>query len=231
MKIKLFTIPNVITLLNLICGSLAAVFALMFNDLQMAFYLIVLAAVFDFFDGFTARLLGSFSAVGKELDSLADVISFGFAPSAIMLNIYMALGGDAYLGFAMFIFAAFAALRLAKFNIDESQHDEFEGLPTPAAALFVGSAGWLFAEGMFVIHPYYIIGVAVCLSWFMVSNIRMFALKFKNFSVKDNVLRYSFLVASLIAIIVFRIAAIPFIIMGYIVVSMIKGMVCSKCRE
>lgn len=231
MKIKLFTIPNILTLMNLLCGSLAALYALQFDNLQVAFFFIVIAAVFDFFDGFVARLLGSFSEVGKQLDSLADVISFGFAPSAILFNIYMASGGTLYLGFAVFVVAAFSALRLAKFNIDDTQHDEFEGLPTPACALFIGSAGYLFAAGMFAVHPYYVIGVAVCLSWFLISRIRMFALKFKNFSFKDNVLRYSFLAASVVALALLQIAALPFIIMAYILISAVKGMVCSKCTK
>lgn len=231
MKIRLFTIPNVITLMNLVCGSLSALYALKYDNLQVAFFLMIAAAVFDFFDGFVARLLGSFSEVGKQLDSLADMVSFGFAPSAILFSMYINSGGDGPLGYAVFIVAAFAALRLAKFNIDETQHDEFEGLPSPACALFIGSAGYLFAEGFFSVHPYYVVGVAVCMSWFMISRIRMFALKFKNFSFKDNALRYSFLIVAVAGIAVFRIAAVPFVIMGYILVSAVKGMICAKCSK
>ena len=150
--------PNIVTLCNLLCGSAATVYALVLSDLQTAFWLVVAAAVFDFLDGFTARLTGSFSPVGKELDSLSDMVSFGVAPSSVLFVMYQtqsgafAGGGIDPWGFAVFILAAFSALRLAKFNIDESQSYEFEGLPTPAAALLVCSAGYLFADGVYAVR-------------------------------------------------------------------------------
>ena len=135
MKIKLFTLPNILTLCNLLCGAAAAVAALRFDNLQWPLLFIVAAAVFDFLDGFAARLFKSYSPLGKELDSLADCVSFGFAPSAILLNIYETSGGEGPWGYLVFILAAFSALRLAKFNIDENQSTQFIGMPTPAAAL------------------------------------------------------------------------------------------------
>lgn len=222
MKIRLFTIPNMLTLCNLLFGCAAAVYALRFDDIQTSFYCIVIAAIFDFFDGFAARLLGSYSAVGKELDSLADVVSFGFAPSAVLFSMYQQGGGAEMWGYAVFVLAAFSALRLAKFNIDENQSTEFIGMPTPAAALFVGSAGYLYGAGLYAIDPYTIIGIAIVLSYFLVCNTPMFALKFKNYGIKDNILRYSFVLLSAIALAVCQISAIPFIIMAYVAVSVLK---------
>lgn len=236
MKIRLFTLPNIITLMNLACGSVAAVYALMINDLKMAFYLIAAAAIFDFLDGFVARLTNSYSEIGKELDSLADVVSFGFAPSAILFNIFVYSGGhDIILGFSVFVVTVFSALRLARFNVDKTQSDEFVGMPVPACALFIAAIGYMFGEGMIDLSPYYAIGIALCLSWFLVSKIRMFALKFKTFAFKGNVLRYSFIVLSLVGVALLKIAtipiiaAIPLIIIAYVLVSMIRGMICAKC--
>ena len=122
MKIKLFTIPNLLTLSNLFCGSAAVVSALVWGDLKLAFGLMVLAAVFDFFDGFAARLLNQSSPIGLQLDSLADDISFGLAPAAIMYSLYQWMPGiwlpEGYPGLVVFVFTACAALRLAKFNIE-----------------------------------------------------------------------------------------------------------------
>ena len=143
MKIKLFTIPNCITLANLLCGIASIVFSLVYNDLQLAFALILASAVCDFFDGFAARLLKQYSAVGVQLDSLADMVSFGVAPAVAMSVLCGSMPSTFGLSdcwcevlcYIPFIIAAFSALRLAKFNIDESQKEEFEGLPTPASAI------------------------------------------------------------------------------------------------
>ena len=238
MKIRLITLPNIVTLCNLLCGSAATVYALVLSDLQTAFWLVVAAAVFDFLDGFTARLTGSFSPVGKELDSLSDMVSFGVAPSSVLFVMYQtqsgafAGGGIDPWGFAVFILAAFSALRLAKFNIDESQRYEFEGLPTPPAALLVCSAGYLFADGVYAVRPYYILLSALCLSYFLVSPVRMFALKFHGYGLHEpqNLLRYVFLLVSLAALVLFRIGAVPFIVMAYILVSLVRNIVMSLRR-
>lgn len=222
MKIRLFTIPNILTLCNLLCGSVAVLFALRFDDIQISFYLIIAAAIFDFLDGFVARLLKSYSPVGKELDSLADVISFGMAPSSILFSMYQLAGGTGWWGYAVFILAAFSALRLAKFNIDENQAYGFIGMPTPAAALFVSASGYLFAAGLYILNPYYTIGIAVVLSYFLVSNIPMFALKFTHYGFKGNELRYTFCLLSIVCVILWGIVAIPFIIMAYVLVSVIR---------
>lgn len=227
-KIRLFTLPNVITLGNLACGAAAVVFALRFNELQTAFWLVATAAALDFLDGFVARLTKQFSEVGKQLDSLCDMVSFGLAPSAVLYSMYTSVEGPEPWGYAVFVISLFSALRLAKFNIDELQSDSFVGLPTPACALFVVSAGWLFASGAFTIRPEFILAIAVFLSYLLISPLRMFALKFHDFSFKNNSIRYCFLALSAIGIAVFRIAAIPFIIMAYILISFVSGLVCSR---
>lgn len=231
MKIRFFTIPNLLTLCNLVCGSLAVLYALRFDNLHMAFILIVAGAVFDFFDGFAARLLGSYSELGKQLDSLADMISFGLAPSAILFSLFTMTDSESWIGFTVFIVAAFSALRLAKFNIDENQSSEFIGLPTPANALLIGAIGYLYNADLWEINPYFIIVLAVVMSFLLISPIRMFALKFHGFGIKGNEIRYGFMALSLISLILFAIAAIPFIIVAYILLSG-SIHICSKfCKR
>ena len=200
MKIKLFTIPNILTLCNLLSGCAAAVFALCVNDLQWAFWCVVVAAVFDFLDGFVARLLKSHSAIGKELDSLADMVSFGFAPAAVLYTMYAMTGGSDVWGFAVFVVAAFSALRLAKFNLDENQTTQFIGLPTPACALFFVSAGYLMQAGAFTAPAWVMIAAAVVFAGLLVCNVPMFALKFTHYRFAGNRVRYVFALCSLAAL-------------------------------
>lgn len=221
MKIKLFTLPNILTLCNLLCGAAAAVAALRFDNLQWPLLFIVAAAVFDFLDGFAARLFKSYSPLGKELDSLADCVSFGFAPSAILLNIYETSGGEGPWGYLVFILAAFSALRLAKFNIDENQSTQFIGMPTPAAALLVAASGYLAGTGMYMINPWFVVLLAFVLSCLLVCNVPMFALKFKHYGFRGNGVRYIFAGCAVVALIIWKILAIPFIIMAYVAVSMV----------
>lgn len=225
MKIRLFTIPNMLTLANLFCGCMAVLYLGTGHDLRKAFILITAAAIFDFLDGFAARMLKSYSEVGKQLDSLADMVSFGVAPSMVLFTMYAQSGGMEWFGYGQYIVftvALFSALRLAKFNIDETQKEEFSGLPTPACALFIASAGWIFSGGTLSIHPAYIIISALCLSYLLISPVRMFSLKFKNFGFKGNGLRYIFMGCALICLAFFKITAVPFIILGYIVTSILR---------
>lgn len=240
MKIKLFTIPNLLTLANLLCGSAAAVSALVYGDLVWAFWLVVAAAVFDFFDGFAARLLHSTSPIGVQLDSLADMVSFGFVPAAVLFELYGQVpdGFASVLGpqvldagcYAVFIITAFSALRLAKFNIDDSQHAEFEGLPTPACTLFCVSLGLLGATGEWVLDKSLIVLTALLMSWLLVSPVRMFALKFKGFGYRGNELRYGFIVACIVLLILLHARAVPVIILLYIVVSAIRWLAMRNKR-
>ena len=145
-------IPNSITSMNLVSGSIGVIFCLS-GDVRTAFVLMIASAVFDFFDGFAARMLGAYSEIGKELDSLADMVSFGLLP-ALMLHETMVLSGTAgtlsgtgnWISWLPLVLAAFSALRLAKFNLDERQHDSFIGLPTPAAAMICGSLAYYVAS-------------------------------------------------------------------------------------
>ena len=219
-------IPNAITCCNLICGCIATCFAFCGRP-AMALLFIVLGAVFDFFDGMTARLLGVSSPIGKELDSLADDVTFGVAPSTM---IFYELGVMDYpamleplrpvLPYVAFIMAAFSALRLAKFNLDERQAMGFIGLPTPANALFwgaliVGANHWIenHLSGLAII-----VGVLIS-CWLLVSEIPMFALKFKHWGWAENKLKYIFIITSALLLLIFRIPGIAMVIAWYVILS------------
>lgn len=209
MKIKLINFPNALTCCNLISGCIATCFAF-FHSPDLALLWIIIGAVFDFFDGMSARALHISSPIGKELDSLADDVTFGVAPSTIIFSqlIVMtfpsALGVlNNYIPFVAYIMAAFSALRLAKFNLDERQSMGFIGLPTPANALFWGSL-ILSAQNWFnsiAAGPWIIIVLMLISSWLLISEIPMFALKFKQWGFKGNELRYCFLIVSALIII------------------------------
>lgn len=238
-SIRLFTLPNALTLANLVAGAIAIVVALKTQDYELSFWLIIAAAVFDFFDGFAARLLKQQSELGVQLDSLADDISFGLAPAVVMYEIYCSTSSYYSLdtnimqplGYVVFIIAAFSALRLAKFNIDTTQSTEFEGLPTPANALMLLSLATLYANGNVTLYQEQILLISVAASLLLVSPIRMFALKFKSFRLADNKLRYGFLLSALCFIIFFTAYSIVAIIVLYIVVSTLRWIVKSKKSE
>ena len=229
---KLLNIPNIITCLNLISGCIATYYAFQ-ADYSMALLFIVIGAVFDFFDGMSARLLHVSSPIGKELDSLADDITFGFAPSAIIfsyLNESCAAANStlctlhSILPFVAFILAAFSALRLAKFNLDERQALGFIGLPTPANALFWGALigglqGYdIHFEGM---EWCIIIGIFIS-SYLLVSEIPMFALKFKTWGWKGNEIKYIFLLTC-IPMLFLGIFGLAAIIAWYVILSAVNS--------
>ena len=231
MKIKLFTIPNLLTLSNLLCGSFATVAALIYDNLTLAFGWIVAAAVFDFLDGFAARLLHQSSPIGLQLDSLADDITFGLAPSAVLFVLYgrmapQLLPEAEWIAFIVFLFAAFAALRLARFNIDDTQRDEFLGLPSPAAALFCASLGWLNESYEIVFSRETLLIVALGMAVLMISSVRMFALKFHGFGWRGNELRYGFILVSAALLLWLGGLAVPFVILLYIAISLVRSAVC-----
>ena len=240
MKIKLFTIPNLITLSNLLCGAGSIVASLVYEDLTMAFVLIMAAAVCDFFDGFAARVLKQPSEIGVQLDSLADMVSFGTAPAAAFYTLcgyFPSAVDDIWAGrltetmrFIPFIITAFSALRLAKFNIDETQHTEFCGLPTPANALFFAALGWMNAETGFSLGVWVLLLMPV-MSWLLISPVRMFAFKFRSFSFKGNEIRYLFIALSVVLLVALGVRAVPVIILLYIVVSAVKWIVTLKSRD
>lgn len=223
-------IPNGITSLNLFSGC-AAIVAAFNGQFQLAAGLIVLAAIFDFFDGLAARALKAYSDIGKELDSLADMVSFGVAPSVIFFKlIQVGLGFETgfvatYLPYIAFIIAVFSALRLAKFNIDTRQTTSFIGLPTPANAMFLISFGLYFESSLpykeIVTNPWVLIAVAAIFSWLLVAEIPMFAMKIKSLKLKGNEVRYIFLALSLALIILLQEMALLGIIPLYILISIL----------
>lgn len=238
MKIKLFTIPNLLTLSNLLCGSFAAVSALKFGNLEWAFWFMAMAAVFDFFDGFVARLLNCPSPIGVQLDSLADMISFGFAPAAVLFTLYGRMSSGwipdtEWIGYAVFLFTACAALRLAVFNIDQTQRDEFLGLPSPAAALFCASLGWISEHYGIGFSREAVLVVGVGMGVMMLAAVRMFALKFHGFGWRGNELRYLFMALSALSLLCFHGVAVPFVILLYIVISLLRNLAClaKECRK
>jgi CDP-diacylglycerol-serine O-phosphatidyltransferase len=222
-------IPNSITCCNLISGCIATGFAFAGN-IKVALLLIIIGAVFDFFDGMLARLLNVSSPIGKELDSLADVITFGLAPSTIIFSQLHVMSYPTfleplrdYLPYAAFIMAAFSALRLAKFNLDERQALGFIGLPTPANALFWGSLLVGVGEKLET-RPwalYFILAGVLISSWLLVSEIPMFALKFKHWSFKGNEVKYLFLITCCPLVFIFGISSFAIIIAWYVILSAI----------
>ena len=232
MKIRLFTIPNCITLCNLLCGIGSIVCSLVYNDLQLAFIFVIASAIFDFCDGFAARLLKQYSAVGVQLDSLADMVSFGVAP-AIAMSVICGQMPSAFemndtwsevLCYIPLIVALLSALRLAKFNVDDSQKEEFEGLPTPASAILLLSLAALCERYSLTIELEWLVLISVIVAMLLVSPIRMFSLKFHEWGLgnKDNRIRYAFLLISCLLINLLRLYAIPLIIVLYIVISAIR---------
>lgn len=215
-------IPNTITCFNLLSGCVSILFTCN-NHLLWASAMIFIAAIFDFLDGFAARTLDAKSPIGGELDSLSDVVSFGVAPSFIVawflsksgigwwvhdVNLFPMLG---------FILAAFAAVRLAKFNIDTRQSHNFIGLPVPAVGLFIASLPFFTME----MNPYLLLAMVAIFSWLMISEVPFFSFKIKNLRFKDNVLRYFVVIFAIIAVIIMKLAALPFVFLFYILLSVI----------
>lgn len=225
-----------LTLGNLVCGASAAIALLAHGDFELAFWLVVASAVFDFFDGFAARLLRSTSAIGVQLDSLADMVSFGVVPAVAMFCWYndaaqMSQLSDGIINagaYLTLIIAAFSALRLAKFNIDDTQHAEFCGLPTPANGLFCLSLAMLASMGEIALAKEVILIIAIVMACMLISPVRMFALKFKGFGWKGNEIRYSFIAICLAMIILFTKFAVPSIILLYIVISSVRWAINSR---
>jgi CDP-diacylglycerol--serine O-phosphatidyltransferase len=237
-------IPNFITSLNLLAGALSIVLAFEGFPLYSA-YLIFIAAIFDFLDGFVARAINAYSDMGKELDSLADLISFGMAPAAVVFNLMKStffLSKDLsdfdplpetntliFLSIPLLI-PVFSGLRLAKFNVDTRQTSSFIGLPTPANAIFWASLPIIALKSPMYLNniighidyvPFALAGGVVIMSLLLVSELPMFSLKFKTFSFKENIVKYVFLLLSLALLIYDGFKSIPTIIILYIVISLL----------
>lgn len=237
-------IPNILTLANLLCGTLATIFAVK-GDFTATALLVVIGVCFDFLDGFAARILNVQGELGKQLDSLADMVTSGVVPGIVMLKLFEEalntdavgyLGVDAYgatgsnLPYLGLLLTLGAGYRLAKFNIDKRQTDSFIGLPTPAMNLFVISLPLIagFSSQVFfvnlVMNTYFLIIVTLLLTLLMNIDLPLFSLKFKDFSFKKNMTKYLFLIASVIVLIAVKFIAIPIIILLYVAISLFSNL-------
>jgi CDP-diacylglycerol--serine O-phosphatidyltransferase len=227
-------IPNTITSLNLLCGILGVIFTFQ-GELSIAFYLMIAAAVCDFLDGFAARMLNAYSDMGKELDSLADLVSFGLLPSLMIHRRLIEGGVTDFWAYVPVIICIFSALRLAKFNVDDRQSENFLGLATPACAMWCGSGVYFYSIGQVaslspVQNEWFLPVVSVILSLLLVSEIPMFSMKFKKGS-KTNKVRIGFIafiaIVAMIALI-FKInwsAVVLFSMTAYILWNCLVGMI------
>ncbi len=238
-------IPNVITCGNLFCGCLAIISAFK-GDLVWSAYLVGIAAVFDFFDGFAARLLNVHSEIGKQLDSLADMVTFGVVPGVVMFFLLSnAIANNSsefpsWLIFAAFLITIFSAVRLAKFNVDTRQTSSFIGVPTPANAILICSIPLIqffqptigdFNLLLILQNPWRLLGLTILMSYLLIAEIPLFALKFKNFGWADNKIRFTFLIISVLLLILFQFIAIPFIIFLYIILSVVNNILSREYTE
>lgn len=220
-------IPNTITLLNLLSGCMAVYCA--FHPLDtlgghpgyiMAFCFIMLAAVADFCDGLAARLLGAYSDLGKQLDSLSDLVSFGVAPAMILFNLFQTGGAPLWICMLCLLIPACGALRLAKFNIDDSQSTVFRGLPIPAAALFCIGLGAMTATGAGV-NLYAAAGCVVAVALLMVAPVDMYSLKFKSLALKGNIMRWLLVIIAISCILLLGWEGLFYLIAYYAVSSFV----------
>ena len=219
-------IPNLLTISNLICGCIALCLTFQ-GELLFTAYFIGLAAIFDFMDGAAARLLNVSNPIGKELDSLADMVSFGLVPGSVVFHLLEESPLSQY-SFIALVIPIFSAYRLAKFNVDENQNENFIGLPTPANCLVFVSIPLITtfnAESTIaylVEIPEILLIITVLMSLALVSRINMFSLKFKNFKLQDNKFRFFLITMSIILLTWLEFSAIPIIILLYILMSIVK---------
>ncbi|RED48343.1 CDP-alcohol phosphatidyltransferase family protein [Seonamhaeicola aphaedonensis] len=235
-------IPNALTLLNLLCGSIAVIFAVNDNFVSAAFF-VFLGIFFDFFDGFAARKLNIQSEIGLQLDSLADVVTSGLVPGIIMYKLFQLVEIElgswdnsqilfgvtplACIGLSITLASAY---RLAKFNVDTEQQNFFKGLPTPANTLLIVSLPLILefqnndTINAMILNKWFLIGVTILSCWLLNSGIKLFALKFKTWGFKPNATRYIFIILCVVLLIVLQFAAIPLIILLYIIMSVLDNM-------
>lgn len=219
-------IPNLLTISNLICGCIALYFTFQ-GELVFTAYLIGLAAIFDFMDGAAARLLNVSNPIGKELDSLADMVSFGLVPGSVVFHL-LEEGTLSQYSFMAILIPIFSAYRLAKFNVDENQNENFIGLPTPANCLVFVSIPLIttFNSESTIAYlfeiPEILLIITILMSLVLVSRINMFSLKFKNLKFEDNKFRFFLITMSIILLTWLEFSAIPIIILLYMMMSIVK---------
>ena len=232
-------IPNIITLGNLFCGTLATIFAVG-GHFEMTAIFVALGIFLDFFDGFFARILKVSDELGKQLDSLADMVTSGVVPGIVL---FVLLGNNQQISYEIntefkismglpligLLVTLGACYRLAKFNLDSRQSDSFIGLPTPAMSLFIVSLPLIniYTEIDFVknllSNNYFLIGIAILLSYLMNAELRLFSLKFKNYSLRENLFKYLLIALSIILLVTIKYLAIPIIILSYILLSILRN--------
>lgn len=217
-------IPNSITCLNLAAGVMAIICASRGMDelwgmkaYEWAYIFIGIAAVADFLDGFAARLLHAYSNLGKELDSLCDLVSFGVAPAIIVFQCLSGIGAQPWTAWAAILIPVCGALRLAKFNIDTRQTTEFIGLPIPANAIFwIGYTALCYEGAGFAVQWYWALPVILLVSWLMVSPLRLFSLKFKTWGLKGNIKRWLLIVTAIVLVACMGVPGLMYLIIAYI---------------
>ncbi|AFM04429.1 phosphatidylserine synthase [Bernardetia litoralis DSM 6794] len=243
-------IPNFLTCCNLFFGCIGIIFS--FNkNLEFAAYCIGIAAIFDFLDGFVARMLKVSSPIGKELDSLADCVTFGVLPAFIMYQLMISASlekvtqnlvegqiptaMDSYLPYIALLIAVFSALRLAKFNVDTRQSDSFIGVPTPANAILIGSIPLILLQNStyssVILNPILLVILTIVMSLLLVAELPLFALKFKSFAFKGNEIRYIFILSSILLLAFLQFLGVPLIILLYVLLSVVSNMVSVKVSD
>ena len=239
-------LPNLITLLNLLCGSIAVLFAVN-GELVTTAIFVFLGILFDFFDGLVARKLNVQSELGLQLDSLADMVTSGLVPGIVMFQLFnladstwiefsynatvglsSSLAQNSFLPFFGLLITLASAYRLAKFNISTNQSDSFIGLPTPANTLLILSFPLILefqnndVINAIILNKWFLISITLLSAYLMNANIKLLALKFKNFSFKDNSARFILIILAIILLVIFQFAAIPLIILTYIIISILN---------
>jgi len=229
-------LPNLITLLNLACGTVAIVLTLE-GQWQWAVYLVLAASLFDFLDGFAARLLNAYSETGKHLDSLADMVSFGVLPAVFIYTIFKNLfqnqpvdAGNFYLHLQWVILAsvllvpAISAIRLARFNIEKDQGNFFYGLPTPAHTLFWTGIFWQVMQSgsLFGTHLFFMWAIMLIMAFHMILPIPMYSLKFEHFRLRGNLIRYLLLLLAVVILILTGLGGLSLVILVYILLSLLN---------
>lgn len=225
--------PSFVTSLNMVCGVCASVMA-MHGKIEYAVGLIILGAVFDFFDGFVARLLKASSEFGKQMDSLSDLITFGVAPSLIMYNFVVSNEiFTEYVALFVMLIAVFSGLRLAKFNIDPEQTTEFKGMPTPASALFIISVCYYCQTSdtnlaQALTSKVAVIAEVVFVCTMMVVNLRLFSMKIKTFNIKAIVWQLILVVSLVVFVCVFKVLGLAFTMILYVILSIIRNLLINS---
>ena len=222
-------IPNAITSANLLFGCLSILSAIQ-GDLVLASVYIGVSAIMDFFDGFVARLLHVSGELGKQLDSLADVVSFGVAPGFIFYSISGTCFGQGFCinQYTFLLIPVFSAIRLAKFNLDTRQSDSFIGVPTPANAIFIASLPLILNNDTYGIsnlieHRWFLTAFPILSAYLLVAELPLLALKFKHFKFKGNEARYVLIVSCVLSALIFKFAGIALSIIIYILISVINN--------